>query len=292
MLRRPFLFSGLALVVGQIFASGLGFAGSKNPLQKPKPKKGRYLESLNWKEAETALRECKVAVVPIGARTKEHGLHLPLNNDWIMAEYLTQRLLDLAEVVALPTVQYGFYPAFVEYPGSVNIAQDTFRDTIMDICRSISRHGPKKIYVLNTGISTNRALEPARQLLAKEGIQMEYTLLSTATESAEKQVRTEPAGTHADEIETSMMLYIAPEVVRMKLATRDVHEDKGPGGLTRDANATTGVYSPTGAWGDPTRATRQKGRVVVEALVEHITGFVEKFRSDSYMPAPPRKEYL
>jgi creatinine amidohydrolase len=294
MLRRPFLFSSVALLVGQVFGSipGFGAVHRQRPSRATDPKKGRYLETLSWKEAEVALQEVKVVVIPVGARTKEHGLHLPLNNDWIMAEYLTRRLLDAVSVIALPTIQYGYYPAFIEYPGSVNISKDTFRDYVMDICRSICRHGPKKVYVLNTGISTHRALEPARQLLAREGIQMEYTLLSEASREAEKKVGTQSAGTHADEIETSMMLYLAPEIVRMKLAKPDIHEDKGPGGLTRDANARTGVYSPTGAWGDPTLATREKGKVVTEALVAHIIASVEKLQSADFVPVPPRKEFL
>lgn len=251
------------------------------------PKKGKYLETLSWLEAETALRQASVIVLPIGARLKEHGPHLPLDNDWIMAEYLTRRVLDELPVLALPTVQYGYYPAFLEYPGSVSIGKDTFRDFIADICRTICAHGPKKVYVLNTGISTNRSLEPARQRLASEGIVMEYTLLKDATAAVEHQVRQEPVGTHADEIETSIMLYIAPEIVRMELAERDVHEERSPlGGLSRDEKGTEGVYSPTGAWGDPTLATREKGRVVTEALVSHLVAQIRDLGSESYVPAP------
>ena len=63
--------------------------------------KGVYLESLSWKEAEGVLSRVPVVVLPVGARTKEHGLHLPLNNDWTLAEYYTRRVLDELEVAAL-----------------------------------------------------------------------------------------------------------------------------------------------------------------------------------------------
>lgn len=255
------------------------------------PRRGRYLETLNWKEAQEALDQAKVIVLPLGARTKEHGLHLPLNNDWVMAEYFARRVLDELPVVALPTLQYGYYPAFVEYAGSVSIGRDTFRDFVSDVCRSICRHGPKKIYVLNTGISTHRSLEPARLLLAKEGITMEYTNFGEAGAEIEKKIRQEPGGTHADEIETSMMLYIAPEIVRMKLARRDLHEDR-PGGLTPDPHSTSGVYSPTGAWGDPTLATREKGKAVVESRVAHLIDSISKLSAEGFVAAPPRKQYL
>lgn len=246
--------------------------------------RGRRLETMTWVEAEAVLKEHPLVVIPLGARTKEHGPHLPLNNDWLMAEYLAARVMEDSDVLLLPTVQYGFYPAFLEYPGSVSISSATSRDFIADICRSLGRHGARKFYVLNTGISTVRALEPARELLAAEGLMLEYTDLGEALGAVEKAVRRSEGGTHADEIETSMMLYIAPEAVRMDRAVKDYHPDKGPGGLTRDPEAKTGVYSPTGSWGDPTLATREKGRIVTEALVAHVTGFLARFTRPDFVP--------
>ena len=237
--------------------------------------KGTYLEHLTWALAEPLLKQAPVVLVPLGARLKEHGLHLPLNNDWRIAEYLTKRVVDAAPVVAIPTLQYGYFPAFAEYPGSVSLRLETCRDLVVDVCRSLVPFGPKKYYVLNTGISTLKALAPAKELLAKDGIRLEYTDLLIDLADVEAKVRTQDAGTHADEIETSMMLYIAPETVNLAAAQKDIHPDKGPGGLTRDPNATGGVYSPTGAWGDPTLATREKGRIVVEALVERLLNSID-----------------
>jgi len=250
------------------------------------------LESLTWPEAERALREFPVAVLPLGAALKEHGYHLPLNNDWLLAEYLTERVLEQSPVVALPTVPYGYYPAFREYPGSTHIAQETLSTTVCDVCRSIARHSAARFYVLNTGVSTNWALEPARLALQGDGITMEYTNLHALLPDICHTIEEQPAGTHADEIETSMMLYIKPEVVRMQRAQRDIDPDGQAGPLTRDPDTASGTYSPTGAWGDPTLATREKGRVVTEAIVEHLVTAVEMLCGDRFQPAPPRQEYL
>ncbi len=85
---------------------------------------------------------------------------------------------------------------------------------------------------------------------------------------AEAKVRQQVRGTHADEIETSMMLYMRPDRVDMSRAVKDDSE-QGTGGLTRvRGNAKT--YSPSGVWGDATLATREKGREVVEAMVAGI----------------------
>lgn len=236
--------------------------------------KGVLLEQLSWDQAENVLTPDRVVVIALGAEAKEHGRHLQLNNDWLMAEYFKRRIVAAADVVVAPTINYSFYPAFVEYPGSTNVGRETARDMVVDIVRSLAKYGPKRFYILNTGISTIVPLREAQAILATSGIEMRYTDLNRF-DSLEKQVR-QSGGTHADEIETSMMLYIAPESVDMKKASRDLHEDK-PGPLTRNPNG-PGLYSPTGAWGDPTLATREKGKVMVEGMVAGILKEIEQLR--------------
>jgi creatinine amidohydrolase len=186
----------------------------------------------------------------------------------------------------LPTVQYGHYPAFLDYPGSISIRADAFRDTIIDICQSLASQGAKRFYVLNTGISTVPPLSAAREAIQAQGVRMEFTDIRTAYAASRRQVETQPAGTHADEIETSMMLYIAPDVVRLERAARDIHPDHGPGGLRRDPQSTTGIYSPTGAYGDPTLATLEKGQHVIEAMVAHLVQAVREL-SNEPVQGPP-----
>lgn len=237
--------------------------------------KGILLENLSWDEAERVLTAETVVAIALGAEAKEHGKHLPLNNDWLMAEYFKRRVLEKSDVVFAPTINYSFYPAFLEYPGSTSLRFETARDMVVDLCRSLAKYGPKRFYILNTGISTIKPLTQAREELAKDAIEMRFTDLSRF-DAIEKKVRTS-GGTHADEIETSMMLYIAPSVVNMKKATRDLNESK-PGGLTRDRNK-PGTYSPTGAWGDPTLATRAKGKVVVEEMVDAIVKEIQELQA-------------
>src|SRR5215475_8743138 len=238
---------------------------------------GILLEQLSWDEAERVLTPEQVVVIPLGAESKEHGRHLPLNNDWVMAEYFKRRVLASARAVMAPTINYSFYPAFLEYPGSTSLGLDTARAMVVDIVRSLANYGPRRFYVINTGISTLKPLAQAADELGKEGILLRYLDL-TKEDPAEKKVR-QSGGTHADEIETSMMLYIAPEIVRMGRASRDLNKDQ-PGPFTRDPRG-RGVYSPTGAWGDPTLATREKGRAVVESNVATILKDVEDLRRAS-----------
>lgn len=242
----------------------------------PGPKPGILLEELTWVEAQKVLTPETVVVIPLGAESKEHGPHLKLKNDFVIAEYEKGRIRERSAVVIAPTVNYHFYPAFVEYPGSTSLRLETARDLIVDICRGLSRFGPRRFYVLNTGVSTVRALAPAAEALAADGILMRYTDLLKVIAPVEKEVSQQEGGTHADEIETSMLLYMSPADVDMSKAVKDYHPGKG--GLTRDPKAEGKTYSSTGVFGDATLATRAKGKIVTEALVEAVLREIEELR--------------
>jgi creatinine amidohydrolase len=196
--------------------------------------KGVLLEALTWIEAEDRLRADTVVVIPLGAAAKEHGPHLKLNNDWTIAEYLKRRVLEQSDVVIAPSVPYHFFAAFVEYPGSISLQLDTARDLIVDICESLARFGPRRFYVLNTGISTIKALDAAAQILAAKAIRLRYSNLRERIAPLIKTLARQEGGSHADEIETSLMLHIDPASVDMSKAVKDYHAPTGPGGLTRD----------------------------------------------------------
>jgi creatinine amidohydrolase len=271
---RAIAVFGLVALIAVI--GGVRSAGAQPPRQP-----GILLGDLTWQQAEPLLTPEAIIVIPLGAASKEHGPHLRLKNDAVLAEYFTRRLMEREAVIVAPTLNYHFYPAFTEYPGSATLRLETARDVVVDVCRSLARYGPKRIYVLNTGVSTIRALRPAGEALAAEGIIMRYTNILTVAEEAEKAVRQQEGGTHADEIETSMMLYIDPSLVDMSKAVKDYHP-QGEGGLTRDPKG-PGTFSPSGVWGDATLATREKGRRVVEATVEGMVKEVEALR---LLPVP------
>jgi creatinine amidohydrolase len=195
-----------------------------------------------------------------------------------MAQYLADRVVAAADVVAAPAIPYHYYPAFLEYPGSTSTSFETARELVVEIARSLATYGPHRFYVLNTGISTLRPLAAAAQVLQKDGILLRYTDIEAVSAAETKRVQQQARGSHADEIETSMMLYIVPERVDMKLAVRDDNNPRGPGPLTRKADG-KGLYSPSGVWGDATLATREKGRVVVEATVSGILKDIAALRA-------------
>jgi creatinine amidohydrolase len=233
-----------------------------------------YLEQLTWVEAEALLTPDTVVVIPLGAASKEHGPHLPLNTDARLATYLTEQIAAHVPVVITPLVNLHFYPAFVEYPGSITLRQATARDLIVDICQSLAAFGPRRFYVLNTGVSTVRALLPAQEHLAAAGIELRYTDLLQVLAPIEAQVAEQAGGTHADEIETSLMLVIAPEVVDMSKAVNDYHPGVSP--LTRTPGGPQ-TYSASGIFGNATLATQAKGEFVLKHLIAAIIAEIQSF---------------
>src|SRR5687768_7881279 len=194
------------------------------------------LEDLTWLEAEKALVPEAIVVIPLGASSKEHGPHLRLDNDRVLAEYFARRISEEEDVVMAPLVAHHYYPAFVDYPGSISLRIETARDLIVDIVKSLAAFGPRRFYVLNTGVSTVKALALSAEALAADGIILRYTDLRSMEEAREK-IALQESGTHADEIETAMMLHIAPDRVDMTKAVKDID----------------------GVFGDATLATEEKG---------------------------------
>lgn len=227
----------------------------------------KRLQQLSWDEAAGCLTPDTVVVIPLGAALKEHGMHLPLDTDLHLAEWLVDHLPDLPNSVATATVNYFHYPAFIDYPGSTNLSLETSTQLICDLVRSLAAHGPRRFYVLNTGLSTVRALIPASGALAAESIALRWTDIETVAADVEKQLSEQEAGSHADELETSMMMVIAPEQVRLHKAKRDIGAGQGTFSRTPMAGRR---HSPTGAFGDPTLADPTKGRLVLEAWLKGI----------------------
>ncbi len=241
--------------------------------------KSKDLQYLTWDQAKNCLNASSVVVIPLGAQCKEHGLHLPLNTDFIMAEELKKLVASQVEAVFAPTINYAYYPAMVKYPGTVSLSYETTIGMISDICLSFKNFSVRKFYILNTGISTLKPLKSAADQLAHENIILRYTDLNKLLEPGKKIIEQQEGGGHADEIETSIMLALKSEIVQMQKAKKDF-TGSGGGPLSPIEDG-SGVYSPTGAWGDPTLASIEKGKKLTDALVSGIVSEIHQLSKSS-----------
>jgi creatinine amidohydrolase len=236
---------------------------------------GHFLADLTWQQAEPLLTPEQVVVLPLGAASKEHGPHLRLDNDRVLADYFAQRVCEASAVLIAPTLSYHFYPTFTDYPGSVTLSCNTAATLTAEICESLAGFGARRFYCLNTGFSTLQPLELVRQRLAGNGCLFAYTELALLLDPVAAQIAKQPGGTHADEVETSMMLHIAPQRVDMQSAVCDYHPGRGLSRTPVPGKA----YSPSGVYGDATLATAEKGERFVSAVVSGLLADIENLRT-------------
>jgi creatinine amidohydrolase len=238
---------------------------------------GRWIEDMAWPEVAGRLAARAVVLVPVGAAAKEHGHHLPMKTDYLLARALAEGVAAALPLLVAPIVSLGHYPAFVDYPGSQHLRAETFIALLKDVLGKLIADGATRIAVLNTGVSTSAPIEIAtRDLYGETGIRI-------ATADIERlglAVRRDGAqllGGHGDEWETSLILAIAPETVRLDRAIVDYgNVPELPKTVFRQPvrfrdDPASGIdHSRTGVRGDPTLATAEKGRRLLDAMVEEL----------------------
>lgn len=232
--------------------------------------RGAFIQRLSWEQVEELLGAGAVALLPVGAACKQHGPHLPLNTDLVQAEWLAGALVRQRPVAVWPTLSYGHYPAFVAYPGSASLSAGTFRALAREVLEGILAVGPRGVMVLNTGLST---VDPLRHAVSELGDGAPARLVNVHDgvnyRARRRALETQRFGSHADEMETSVMLAIGPERVRMGAAVAwDAQGfERGPFNRTDPGRAN---FTPSGVYGDATRARRDKGLALLEAIVKDL----------------------
>ena len=239
--------------------------------------RGALVERLSWPEVAGLFRAGWPVLLPVGAAAKEHGRHLPMATDRIVADALARRVAERLPVAVLPTVAQGHYPAFVDYAGSQSLSAATFTRLICELLDGLVAQGARRIAVLNTGVSTEGPIAAAqREALERHALKVPAAHIRELGRSGRARLR-QRLGGHADEAETAIMLVLAPELVRLERAAPDYGGEldaastvfRVPARLSTDPAA--GVdFSPTGARGDPTLATPALGAALLAEIVDRL----------------------
>ncbi|MCP8321537.1 MAG: creatininase family protein [archaeon] len=241
-----------------------------------------YLPDLTWQEVDELKRRTDKVLIPIGS-LEQHGPHLPLSTDTIIAFEVAKRVAEKLDVALAPPISLGFSIEHIDFSGTVSLDPLTLTYILKNLCSSLAKHGFKKIFIIN-GHGGNRAtIESAIQLIKSElNISLySFTLLSIVQKAFNK-IRESPKGElgHADEVETSLMLAICPEKVKM-----DKCIDESPklqAHLTFEASKKevsfawrTKEISESGVIGAPSKASEEKGRLMLDYLIDKITTIVK-----------------
>lgn len=211
-------------------------------------------------------------MLPFGA-LEQHGPHLPLSTDTIMADGLARRITDEVDGILLPPLPYGQTSDNAGFPGTMTLSFDTVRAIAKDIAAGLKQQGACGFVIVNGDFGNQAPLRQAAREIS-EGLALPVLVVNYPgmAEIAAELCTTAPAGFglyHAEEFETSLVLHLRPEDVRMDLAVAE-YPDYPP---TFPA-VLTGLdqLSRSGVFGDPRPATADLGvRLLDRLTIEAVT---------------------
>lgn len=232
------------------------------------------LSRMSWKDAREAIKQAKVALLPVGS-TEQHGPHLPLGTDWMTAQEIARRASKKGGWLVLPTIPVGVSEHHRQFWGTLWVPPEILRDYVMAVARSLAFHGLRKLVLVNGHGGNTAALEEAARKLRLEGIYTFVYVWWRAIPEIIAQV-VETGGSHAAEMETAVVLAIAPELVRPENygeASAQGAPEWGKKIEGIEVGFDTVDFSASGATGDPSRATVEKGEKILQAAAEKLDAF-------------------
>lgn len=211
-----------------------------------------------WTEVDD--RGGRTLLVPLGS-TEQHGPHLPLDTDTRIAAAIAERAGDELGLPVAPVLAFGASGEHADFGGTLSIGTEALRTVIVELVRSASLTFSRVVFVNGHG-GNHDAVTTAVGRLVAEG----HDVLAWSP-------RVPGGDAHAGRTETSLMLVIAPELVRLDLAEPgntaplgDLIDDMRAGGVR--------AVSPNGVLGDPAGASETEGHELLEALVADLTSIL------------------
>jgi len=221
----------------------------------------------------------QVAVLPWGA-TEAHNRHLPYGTDVIEATKLAERAAELAfargaRVVVLPTIPFGNDEQQLDQACTISFTTSTALAVLGDVARSLARQRIDRLVLLNAH-GGNQFQPLVRDLESQHGI---LIVVANFYEMAPdvKRATFELPGDHADEMETSLLLHVCPDLVEFQHAGKGERVPFAFKSLSQPGVWTPRPWSkihPDTGSGDPSRATAEKGRQYFEAVTAAIAELI------------------
>lgn len=235
------------------------------------------IEELTSQAFLEGLTKTQTVLLPVGA-TEGHGAHLPLGTDSFQALDVCRRLAERRSLFVAPPILYGVCRSTSQHPGTLGIRTETLKSLLIDVFEALYRQGMRNFVVLSghAGGTHNATLLDAGECLmislpeAKIAVVTEYDL---AAEQGKDLIET-VGDSHAGEIEASRMLATRPHLVK-----EGAVEDSPT--FPKHILVRNKLHCwPSGVWGDPSKASAEKGREIEEVVVgalEQLVVELEEF---------------
>lgn len=232
------------------------------------------LDAMTLKER---IRKNPIALLPLGA-VEIHGAHLPTGTDSILAERLCERLAETTGALVMPTVHYTQVWSLGEFTGTVSVSTRVLTDMLTEILLGMYNNGIQIIALVNAHLGNNTVIKEAAR--AAMGQQRELKVMIFTYPEAERilpevmdQTNFHGGFFHADEIETSYMLYLAPEYVNME---RAVNADIELPELFSYIPMRWSSFTDDAVMGHAANATADKGKPVIEHCLAVMRQTIER----------------
>jgi len=228
------------------------------------------LGDLTWPEVEDAAKAgVRTVIIPLGS-TEEHGLHLPLLTDTIIAYEVAVRAASKVKAFVCPPVPFGVCRTTAVFPGTLTISLETLQSLVEELCLSLRRHGFRNLVLVpgHLGAAQIVGLELAAQKLIRQHPDLGIALVrfpEVLKDKLAEGMLEDPLDLHAGEVETSLMMFLRPDLVKAERVKAE--HPKFPKHVVA---SNPRKYMETGVMGDASRASKAKGEAILKALVEGV----------------------
>ncbi len=240
-----------------------------------------HLDQMTWAEVQKEIENGRDSVVVPFGSTEQHGRHLPLGTDAIIGDEIGRGLAERLGAFIAPTVRIGCSQHHLVFPGTISLREETLQRIIIDVVASLSGQKFRRIILIPTHGGNFKPLEEAIKLIKPiENIRiLAFTdlkgLINRAFESSKAfGVDERSSGAHSGEWETSLMLALRPQQVKMDCAAEGFVGDLSE----VMSKVFDGIQNldKNGVLGDPRPANEKAGKKYLEEIIEFLYTWVSE----------------
>ncbi|MEW6117304.1 MAG: creatininase family protein [Nitrospirota bacterium] len=225
------------------------------------------LENITMNEFKRYLKQTKTIIFPFGT-IEEHGSHLPLNTDALIIYEALRMVARKKRFFLAPLTYYGVCTTTKDHPGTISITPATLRMLSRDLVVEAYKKGLRNFLLISGhgGSQHMSALKETAEDLVEtlKGITIAALTPYDLSWKELSQIAETPNDSHAGELETSMMLYLAPELVKGR-AAEEYPKIPKPFSVKDRVK-----HWPGGVWGNPKKATKEKGEKALKVMADKI----------------------